>query len=243
MAIPRKTKTKKTARSTASKTKGKRKTKAVPPKQKATKPKAITKKKAKAKPGAKAKTKATGPEVKAKTKATGPGGRAKTKAKKAKATTQAKVPSRRKAKAPSAKAKSTPARVKTRKPAVDSEMQKQLREALISQRERLLVVVQSAQAQMAQKDGDLADVIDRASGGYENELAVGLMAIEAAQLDDIEAAIRRIDDGTYGLCFDCGKPIPRKRLEVLPFAQRCLVCKGNRERGVRTVGGFLNDED
>ncbi len=114
---------------------------------------------------------------------------------------------------------------------VDVEMQKQLREAMVAQRGRLLSLVQSTQAQMAEKVTGLADVSDRASEGYGDELAVGLLAIEAAQLDEIEAAICRIDEGSYGLCEDCGKPIPRKRLEVLPFVQQCLACKGRRERG------------
>ncbi|MFQ5411482.1 MAG: TraR/DksA family transcriptional regulator, partial [Phycisphaerae bacterium] len=88
----------------------------------------------------------------------------------------------------------------------------------------------------ADKVVGLADVSDRASEGFEDELAMGLMRIEAGQIDEIEAAIRRIDDGVYGLCADCGKPIPRKRLEVLPFAQRCLNCKDTRERHARILG-------
>ena len=72
---------------------------------------------------------------------------------------------------------------------------------------------------------------------------MGLIAIEAAQLDDIEAAIARIDDGSYGLCQDCGRPIPRKRLEVLPFARRCLNCEGANERRVRTIEPEEDEED
>jgi DnaK suppressor protein len=125
---------------------------------------------------------------------------------------------------------SATAPTKPSKPVVDEEWQTQMREMMAHQRQQLLSVVQSTQAQMAEKSGDLPDVSDRASEGFEDELAVGLMAIEAAQLDDIDYAIARIDDGTYGLCVDCGKPIPRKRLEVLPFARRCLACEGSNER-------------
>ncbi len=109
-----------------------------------------------------------------------------------------------------------------------------VRAALVDRRDEMLSVVQSTKAQMAQRGGDLADVSDRASEGFEDELAVGLMAIEAAQLEDVEGAIHRIDHGRYGLCEDCEKPIPRKRLEVLPFARRCLACEGTSERMVRT---------
>lgn len=156
---------------------------------------------------------------------------------KPKSTAKPKVVVEKKPKPPPA------AKPKLRKPKVDPELQKRMREALVGQRQRLMSVVQATQAQMAQKVGDLADVSDRASEGYGDELAVGLMAIEAAQLEDIESAIRRIDEGTYGLCADCGKPIPRKRLEVLPFVQHCLTCKGLKERNLKTGGGYADDED
>jgi DnaK suppressor protein len=95
---------------------------------------------------------------------------------------------------------------------------------------------------MAEKSTGLSDVSDQASEGYGDELAVGLIAIEAAQLEDIEAAIARIDNGTYGLCLDCEKPIPKKRLEVLPFARRCLACEGMREHRARTQGSYADDD-
>jgi DnaK suppressor protein len=55
---------------------------------------------------------------------------------------------------------------------------------------------------------------------FERESAV----IEAAQNDrgEIEAALARIDAGTYGRCIDCGKEIPEGRLEIKPEAARCL---------------------
>lgn len=132
---------------------------------------------------------------------------------------------------------------KPQKPVVDAEWMATIRDAMVQQRHELLSVVSSTQAQMAEKAGDLPDVSDRASEGFEDELAVGLIAIEAAKLDDIEAAIQRIDDGSYGLCVDCGKAIPRKRLEVLPFARRCLACAGESERRVRAVDESEVEED
>jgi RNA polymerase-binding transcription factor len=132
---------------------------------------------------------------------------------------------------------------KPMKPVVDAEWQSAIRDALARQRQQLLSVVQSTQAQMAEKSGDLPDVSDRASEGFEDELSVGLIAIEAAQLDDIEAAIARIDDGSYGLCQDCRRPIPRKRLEVLPFARRCLNCEGANERRVRNIEPEEDEEE
>src|SRR5262249_50698004 len=128
------------------------------------------------------------------------------------------------------------------KPQVDEAWIKQMRDLLAAQRQRLVSVVASTQAQMAEKSGDLADISDRASEGFEDELAVGLMAVEAAQLDDINEAIERIDNGSYGLCIDCKRAIPKKRLEVLPFAKRCLNCEGQAERRSRSAEGEDEEE-
>lgn len=45
---------------------------------------------------------------------------------------------------------------------------------------------------------------------------------ERALLIEVEEALKRIDNGTYGQCVDCGKPIPEKRLEAIPWAARCV---------------------
>jgi len=47
---------------------------------------------------------------------------------------------------------------------------------------------------------------------------------------EIEAALARIDDGTYGTCVKCGKPIPEARLEAVPYATLCIECKRLEER-------------
>ncbi|WP_433244764.1 TraR/DksA family transcriptional regulator [Streptosporangium sp. CA-135522] len=43
-------------------------------------------------------------------------------------------------------------------------------------------------------------------------------------------ALKRLDDGLYGLCADCGKPVPEGRLEARPEAARCVQCQSKRER-------------
>ena len=113
---------------------------------------------------------------------------------------------------------------------LNKEFLSQMQDALLRRRRQLATVVRSNQEQLAESQRNYADVGDRASEGFEDELAAGLLSIESGQLDEIESALQRIDKGTYGLCADCGKPIPRKRLEILPFARRCLACEGNKER-------------
>lgn len=44
-------------------------------------------------------------------------------------------------------------------------------------------------------------------------------------LKEIEEAVTRIDEGTYGTCQDCAKPIPAERLEILPYTRYCVACQ------------------
>jgi DnaK suppressor protein len=50
-------------------------------------------------------------------------------------------------------------------------------------------------------------------------------------LSEIDGALLRIDDGTYGTCSNCGSEIPRERLEVNPWASLCIDCKRKAEGG------------
>ncbi len=159
-----------------------------------------------------------------------------------KAKAQAAGTKKKPAATPTRKSSAKPKPPKLRKPAVDPDLIKAIREILVRQRRQLVSMMQTTQAQMADKQTGLADVIDQATEGFEDELALGVLKIEAAQIEEIVAAIARIDQGSYGLCEDCGKPIPRKRLEVLPFALRCLSCKGTRERQARIRSSFDDDD-
>jgi RNA polymerase-binding transcription factor DksA len=44
-------------------------------------------------------------------------------------------------------------------------------------------------------------------------------------LEEIEEAFTRIDDGTYGICVGCAKPVPAERLEILPYTRHCVACQ------------------
>ena len=57
------------------------------------------------------------------------------------------------------------------------------------------------------------------------ELEFALDARETEELNQIEAALRRIEDGRYGQCVNCGVEIPSARLEVAPEASRCIACQ------------------
>ncbi|NUQ46040.1 MAG: TraR/DksA family transcriptional regulator [Phycisphaerae bacterium] len=118
-------------------------------------------------------------------------------------------------------------------PGLDREWVIMMRDSLVRRRNQILAALRSNRDQLAGAQRNYADIGDRASEGFEDEIAAGLLSIESDQLDEIEGALDRIAAGTFGACIDCGKPIPRKRLEVLPFAKRCLSCEGQKERHVR----------
>jgi len=49
-------------------------------------------------------------------------------------------------------------------------------------------------------------------------------------LDEVDAALGRVDQGTYGVCESCGRDIPPARLEARPFARHCVTCAAREER-------------
>ena len=69
------------------------------------------------------------------------------------------------------------------------------------------------------------DVCDRATDSLYNEMAQEVAEIATADLRMIAEAIRRIDEGSYGCCEICARPIPEARLKALPFAELCIECK------------------
>jgi DnaK suppressor protein len=75
------------------------------------------------------------------------------------------------------------------------------------------------------------EVVERASTDAADDLAAGLAEIETAELVQIDEALQRLEEGSYGACQDCDRPIPQKRLQFVPFALRCVECERRRETG------------
>jgi RNA polymerase-binding transcription factor DksA len=70
---------------------------------------------------------------------------------------------------------------------------------------------------------------DLGNDTYQQEVAVTLLENESLLLGQVAAALRRIEDGTYGRCQGCGRDMPLKRLEALPYATHCLECANRLE--------------
>ena len=76
---------------------------------------------------------------------------------------------------------------------------------------------------------------DVGSETFEREKDISILEQVEAELDDVEHALRRLDEGSYGICEACGKPIPEERLQALPATRFCLEHQAEAERRVRPV--------
>lgn len=77
---------------------------------------------------------------------------------------------------------------------------------------------------------EVGDTIDTAVHSLDKEIFFELSDNERTTLDNIESALRKINNKTYGICELCRKPISRKRLKVLPSARYCTTCQSNSEK-------------
>lgn len=71
---------------------------------------------------------------------------------------------------------------------------------------------------------------DKSVVDLKEEITLSLIEPKKKELEEIEEALMRIEQGEYGLCIDCGGPISAKRLEIMPETPRCAPCQARREK-------------
>jgi DnaK suppressor protein len=76
-----------------------------------------------------------------------------------------------------------------------------------------------------------SDMADVGTDAFEQELTLDLLGNEKKVLEQIDAALKRIEDGSYGKCDECGKNIAKARLEAIPYAALCVRCAAKAEDG------------
>lgn len=88
--------------------------------------------------------------------------------------------------------------------------------------------------------GDLSGysfhMADVATDNYDRELNLDIASTEQKLLNDIDDALRRIKDGTYGECEVCEATISMKRLNAMPYARLCIKCKEEEEKKAKKRG-------
>ncbi len=114
------------------------------------------------------------------------------------------------------------------------------RGALLDERQRVEHAIASLHDE---HPGSLDDEVDEVAASGGNHLADTASATLGREIDytlednaeqvlsEIDAALQRIDDRTYGICSNCGSEIPQARLEASPWASLCIDCKRRAEGG------------
>ncbi len=120
--------------------------------------------------------------------------------------------------------------------AIESTAREAIRAALARERQAVLNEIRSAASELEQHQyGTLLN--DSPGDSSDEALAVSLADLSAARMEhdmrrwrELEAAERRIDDPDFGLCGECGGPIPEARLVAQPGASRCVACQDRHEK-------------
>ena len=86
---------------------------------------------------------------------------------------------------------------------------------------------------MALDSNELPDEMDLASSEYMQSFTLRLRGRERILLKKIDKALKKMDDGEYGICVECEEPIAPKRLEARPETELCIRCKEDQERQER----------
>lgn len=114
-----------------------------------------------------------------------------------------------------------------------------IREWLETKRRALKDHIQSELTELeSQERKHRTDLEEMASDTHDADPLCEIMGMESLQLDQIDRAIEQIDQGTYGICEECGGDIPLARLQALPFATQCIECKRRSELSANRPGSL-----
>ena len=106
-----------------------------------------------------------------------------------------------------------------------------LRENLLQRREALRKALAGDLSLLkAMQEQGGGDEIDAALDSAHNEINSQLAELESRELKQVESALARMADGTYGICEATGKPIPLARLQALPYATFCIEAQRELEK-------------
>ena len=122
--------------------------------------------------------------------------------------------------------------------AFNKEQIKQFRQLLITERVKLADEIKSIAHDVSTSprdaSGDLSaytvHMADMAADTYERELSMNIVSTEQELLYQIDDALKRLDDGSFGLCQQCNQPITMSRLKAVPYASLCISCQRSKEQ-------------
>ncbi|MBN1940456.1 MAG: TraR/DksA family transcriptional regulator [Candidatus Aminicenantes bacterium] len=105
-----------------------------------------------------------------------------------------------------------------------------VKDNLIERRHEIIHKLSEVQDQSKMNETDIAqDLADKAESSYTKEFLLSLSNAEREELLQIDAALKRIARGEYGLCRTCQKEIGKKRLAAIPWTPLCIECQEQSE--------------
>lgn len=122
---------------------------------------------------------------------------------------------------------------------MDEQKLTEIKQKLMALREKSLSEVSNLERDtlsrsLKDQSGDLSGyslhIADAASDSYDREFKLSLASMEQNTLNDINAALDKLESGEYGICEGCDHPIDEARLEAVPYARLCLRCKERQEK-------------
>lgn len=114
---------------------------------------------------------------------------------------------------------------------MDHQKSEGYRRALLEMRMELASELQRISEGAKNRDGaDAMDSLDLADTSYANDSSMARVEVVNLRIREIDEALERIHDGSYGICGMCGEDIPDGRLQVRPNAQYCAQCKDDLEK-------------
>ena len=113
--------------------------------------------------------------------------------------------------------------------------QERFRKMLLIQRGKIEARIREELADKVTKGqnsvlGPALDLVDISTWALERDVNYELLTMHTKALKDIDEALERLDEGTYGICIDCGREISEKRLEAVSFTLYCMECQQEKER-------------
>lgn len=124
------------------------------------------------------------------------------------------------------------------KTALSKQQLKTFKQRLIQERAKfageIKSIVREASKNPREASGDLSGytvhMADMSADTYERELSMGLASSEQEVLYQIDEALKRMEEGGYGSCQQCDKPISLSRLKAVPYTSLCISCQRAKEQ-------------
>jgi DnaK suppressor protein len=110
---------------------------------------------------------------------------------------------------------------------------KLFREKLLTRKQEILEAYNKNKTYGKEADEEGAqDIADKATNSYTKEFLFSLSNSEREMLQDVDEALVRLDNRSYGVCVVCEDEMDKKRLEAVPWAKRCIECQEKQEQGL-----------